>query len=233
MLPQRFLPRKTIEPLACRVPENNAALPVIALHRDIGNILKQGTESFFAFLKRLFGLLALGDIGVGAEHPQGAAGGVVFHHLAEGEDPFPLPRFGLLPELYTVLRSLARDVIVIRRGYGFPVSGVQPLDPFGVGLMKFIRIVFEHGGVFRTDRGLAGLDIEVVESLVGSHERQAKLFFPCLQLRDEILPPQPVDHEESQQGRGKWVDCQHRQADLGKHLSGRVPRQGEHHCQHV
>jgi hypothetical protein len=124
----------------------------------------------------LLGLLALRDVGVGAEHPQRPPRFVVLHDLPEREDPLPIAGLRPLAELDPVLGCLPGDVRAVRPGDGLAVVRVQAFDPPRVRLLELLRGVAEHPGVLRGDDGFAGLDIEVVEALLRRREGEPQPF---------------------------------------------------------
>ena len=123
-----------------------------------------------------FGGFVRVNVGMGAQHPQWPAVGIAFDDLAHRKNPFPCARLGSLPEFHPVFGQAPGEVILVNLHDGIVIIGMQASDPGGIGLCEAFRVIAQHGGVFGADDGLAGLDIQIVDALVGGGQRQRQPF---------------------------------------------------------
>jgi hypothetical protein len=141
-------------------------------HRVPDGLQRDGQVLFIA-PKRLFGIPAIGDIGVRAQHAERLPACQALDDAPDGEDPSPAAVGRALAELHPVLGGLAVDVVPVRARHRFAIVGVQALDPRGVRLPERGGIVAEHRGVLRRHDRVTGLHVEVVETLIGRPKGEA------------------------------------------------------------
>ncbi|MFM1944848.1 MAG: hypothetical protein RI897_3830 [Verrucomicrobiota bacterium] len=139
--------------------------------------IEESVEVFLSFLEVQFGGFTLVDIGMGAAHAEGLAGGGAVGDFALSEDPavgavltldavFEVVGLGVVFEVG--VESVEGDGEVIGMDAGFPFIG---------GGAEFVLFVAEHCGPFRAEEDLVGLEVPVPGALVGGGEGEVEAGF--------------------------------------------------------
>jgi len=152
--------------------------PVRVDHHDA---LVAALEHHAGLAQRPFGLLVLGDVGVGARHDQGLPRLAALHDAAARQDPAPVALFGPAADLHHMGVAFALQVAFDRGHGGRQVFRVHDVGPPVGADVHLARLEAQHGlPACAHHEGIAG-QVPVPVTLVGTLQHPGQLLFALAQ----------------------------------------------------
>lgn len=144
---------------------------ILGLVQTILTLLKHASNALFALAQRFLGLLALGDVHVGAGHAVGLAAGVAEGHAA-GQYPAIRPILVPQPILVFVMWRRAFDVGHVGGHDALALFGMQPLLPFLDAVRNLVVLVAEDALPAWRVKNFAGIQVPIPESILRAGDGQ-------------------------------------------------------------
>ena len=157
----------------------------------------------------LFGqrFLAFGNVGMNADHAQGAMRRVPFDDFADCLHPYPFATLAPPPVFHGARPAILQAVceLLLER---IDIVGVNVAQPVGEVALEVFAVVADHLRVVRADADRAGAQVEVEPGLVGGMQGEAQAFFlftqdifrmrvfgDVLEYRGELVPARGKDRD--------------------------------------